>query len=150
MNKDKLIRLTISALILTAAGITIFFVAQIYLTAPTGSEVIFTPQIISERFSWLLFFMPLILIFSILRALAVKKFDKEKPNKDNLNKEKLKGLKATPISDVKSMSPRGRMVGRVLLAFIVTGFIIIGIVNGGMHDVSVKADRICTECVGIG
>ncbi|MDE7164193.1 MAG: thioredoxin [Clostridiales bacterium] len=29
-------------------------------------------------------------------------------------------------------------------------FIIVGIVNGGAHDVLVKAVNICQECIGLG
>ena len=41
------------------------------------------------------------------------------------------------------------LVRRVLLAAAVC-FIIMGIMNGSMKDVLVKAIRICTECVGLG
>ena len=29
-------------------------------------------------------------------------------------------------------------------------FLVIGILNGGAHDVLIKAINICTECIGLG
>ena len=39
---------------------------------------------------------------------------------------------------------------RIALAVIAAAFIAMGILNGGMRDVLVKAINICTECVGLG
>lgn len=36
------------------------------------------------------------------------------------------------------------------VACLVVAFIIIGIVNGGMDDVAIKANKICSECIGLG
>lgn len=39
---------------------------------------------------------------------------------------------------------------RVLLYTIAAAFIVLGVMNGGLHDVLVKATNICTECIGLG
>ena len=42
------------------------------------------------------------------------------------------------------------MIARICLLVLGVAFIIWGILNGGMHDVFVKAINICTECIGLG
>ena len=39
---------------------------------------------------------------------------------------------------------------RALLYGIAVLFVVLGIFNGGMRDVFVKAIQICTECIGLG
>lgn len=39
---------------------------------------------------------------------------------------------------------------RLALFIIALAFIVLGILNGGLHDVLVKAIQICTECIGLG
>ena len=41
------------------------------------------------------------------------------------------------------------MIRMVLLAAAVL-FIVLGVMNGGLYDVLVKAINICTECIGLG
>ena len=41
------------------------------------------------------------------------------------------------------------LLRRILMAAAIV-FIIMGILNGGMKDVLVKAIRVCTECIGLG
>ena len=42
------------------------------------------------------------------------------------------------------------LVAKITLACLVVVFIIVGIVNGGMDDVVAKANKICSECIGLG
>ncbi len=44
---------------------------------------------------------------------------------------------------------RRNLLRRILMAAAIV-FIIMGILNGGMKDVLVKAIRVCTECIGLG
>ena len=39
---------------------------------------------------------------------------------------------------------------KITVACLVVVFIIVGVVNGGMDDVAVKANKICSECIGLG
>lgn len=64
--------------------------------------------------------------------------------------EALKGRPAAPAAQ----KPEGRqghvgIVRAVLLAAAIV-FIVLGVMNGGMYDVLVKAINICTECIGLG
>lgn len=44
----------------------------------------------------------------------------------------------------------GRNVIRVIIAAAAVALIVLGVMNGGMFDVLVKAINICTECIGLG
>ncbi len=44
---------------------------------------------------------------------------------------------------------RERLV-RCLLLLAAAGLIALGVLNGGMRDVLIKAINICTECIGLG
>lgn len=39
---------------------------------------------------------------------------------------------------------------RVFLYALAIGFIVLGVMNGGLRDVLIKAINICTECIGLG
>lgn len=55
---------------------------------------------------------------------------------------------ALPSTDIKKQLPLQPM--RFIMYAIAILFIVLGIVNGGLHDVLVKAINICTECIGLG
>lgn len=42
------------------------------------------------------------------------------------------------------------VMARTVILLIAVVFIIAGILNGSIHDVLVKASKICTECIGLG
>ena len=46
------------------------------------------------------------------------------------------------------MLPVGIIRGALFAA--AAALIVLGILNGGMHDTLVKAINICTECIGLG
>ncbi len=73
------------------------------------------------------------------------------------------GAKADPAAKVDESRPmekiqrffcdHARSIGigtRAMLLVCAVGFIIAGVVNGGMRDVLVKAVNICAECIGLG
>lgn len=45
---------------------------------------------------------------------------------------------------------RGVAIGRVCLYAAAIALVVLGVLNGGMYDVLVKAINICTECIGLG
>ncbi len=47
----------------------------------------------------------------------------------------------------ETKTPKGVYLFCYLLA---AALIILGVLNGGMRDVLIKAVRICTECIGLG
>ncbi len=42
------------------------------------------------------------------------------------------------------------IIVRLVIFLIAVIFIIIGIFNGSLNDVFIKASKICTECIGLG
>ena len=63
--------------------------------------------------------------------------------------EDLKGLPAVKPAPVKEKAfPVGRL--RIALYAAAVVFIVLGVMNGGLYDVLVKAINICTECIGLG
>ncbi|MBR5230930.1 MAG: hypothetical protein IKW00_01635 [Clostridia bacterium] len=64
-----------------------------------------------------------------------------------MDKNQTKGMTPYPEKDL----PRGvgKTVRRVCIALAVL-LIVLGILNGGLWDVLVKAVNICTECIGLG
>ncbi len=66
---------------------------------------------------------------------------KGKPLQIKKEKEKKENAKAKGV---------GVALARIALAAVGITFVVIGILNGGMHDVLVKAINICTQCIGLG
>lgn len=58
-----------------------------------------------------------------------------------------KAQRAQPYPDKEL---RGKNVLRVVLMILSVVLIVLGIANGGLWDVLVKAINICTECIGLG
>ena len=50
----------------------------------------------------------------------------------------------------KEMNGRGKNILRVIVLMAAVLLIVLGIANGGLWDVLVKAINICTECIGLG
>lgn len=63
-------------------------------------------------------------------------------------------LKAAPLENPSPEAPSGKKsvlpVLRIVLYAAAAAFIVMGVMNGGMWDVLVKAVNICTECIGLG
>ena len=47
-------------------------------------------------------------------------------------------------------SDKGTAICRILFAVVGVALVVIGIFNGGMHDMLQKAINICTQCIGLG
>ena len=55
------------------------------------------------------------------------------------------------INDFVNNNEKSLVLGvRIALIGCAVGFIVAGIINGGMNDVLKKAVKICTECIGLG
>ena len=50
----------------------------------------------------------------------------------------------------KEKDPKGRNLARAVLYAAAVVLLVMGVMNGGMRDVLVKAVNICTECIGLG
>lgn len=65
--------------------------------------------------------------------------------------EQLSGFKGLVQKTVRALSTeRARLVTRIIVGAVAIVFIGVGIWNGGMGDVFIKAVNICTECIGLG
>ena len=54
----------------------------------------------------------------------------------------------SPVS--QKAAQRNPRTARIVIALAAAALIALGVLNGGMHDVLVKAVNICTECIGLG
>ncbi|MBR1606280.1 MAG: hypothetical protein IJ664_01105 [Clostridia bacterium] len=62
--------------------------------------------------------------------------------------EQTKNRPAVRPEKQRTPASSGRL--RLLLLIFALAFIALGVLNGGLHDVLVKAIQICTECIGLG
>ena len=67
----------------------------------------------------------------------------------------LAALRGAPGTSVQATSPKKavpwvRSGLRLVLYAVAVAFIVLGVMNGGLRDVLVKAINICTECIGLG
>lgn len=62
--------------------------------------------------------------------------------------QKEKAGENPPVS--QKTAPRRMGAARVVIALAAVILIVLGVLNGGMRDVLVKAVNICTECIGLG
>lgn len=62
----------------------------------------------------------------------------------------LKSLPAVPVRSAAIRPARSLHPLRIALYAIAVLFIVLGVMNGGLRDVLVKAINICTECIGLG
>ena len=73
---------------------------------------------------------------------------------EEANRE-LAALRGAPGTSVLATSPKKavpwvRSGLRLVLYAVAVAFIVLGVMNGGLRDVLVKAINICTECIGLG
>lgn len=64
--------------------------------------------------------------------------------------EALRGAPAAEHRAAEPVKPQHTGVVRLLLYGAAVVFIVLGVMNGGLYDVLVKAINICTECIGLG
>jgi len=149
------------ALLLAVSAVRIFVEGSAYQAAGHPSEWIYTREKVAAALALIL---PLFLISLAMTVFAlikdIRDEDADQPVQDAELGRGLTCSRATePAEAVKAdaalykTSPetarRRVLVRRVLLVAAVC-FVIMGIMNGSMKDVLVKAIRICTECVGLG
>ena len=146
MNK-RTVLLTIESIlcIITAAVLIVsdFSIYQKGLTARVENPMadIYTAEAIADKAVFVLPLFVLIVIVALLCTfLGIYDDTQDKP--------------ATGIDIGKNVTDIGtnRLINKVRLAVLALAiaFIIIGIFNGSMSDVLIKASKICTECIGLG
>ena len=94
----------------------------------------------------LLSIAPWVLIVFLL--LALRTWMNGKSLSRELEASKTAPRRTPEPSGARSAAPL--FVARVALAAVAVLLIVMGVLNGGMYDVLVKAINICTECIGLG
>ena len=146
MNK-KTVLLTIQSIlcVLTAAYLIIsdlsIYLKGAAVRAENPMADIYTVDIIASK---AVFVLPLFLLIAVI-AIVNTVLGIRDENQDKA---------ATDIDIGKNMADKRtkESVSKVRLAVLVLAivFIIVGIFNGSMSDVLIKASKICTECIGLG
>ena len=109
--------------------------------AADPSADIYTIEAIASTAKPVLPVFAVLIVFTIICAiLGVKDLNANKASK--IEVEKIQAEKATEGSNLSKV--RLAIIGLAIL------FIIIGIFNGSLMDVLIKASKICTECIGLG
>lgn len=127
-----------AALIVSAVGI---FRAGTLSIAENGvlANEIFSPETISARFRVI---APV--LYAFLAAAAAGIVSRA------FYVEKRKFVKPHRIEKNAPLNAKTVKIVRIAVLVLAVALIILGVVNGGMHDVLVKAKKICMECVGLG
>ncbi len=89
---------------------------------------------------------PTVAAFAALLVLSV--WEKDSARRDN------EMARTAPAKKDKAPAPKqpgkGIVIGRACLYAAAIVLVVLGVLNGGMYDVLVKAINICTECIGLG
>lgn len=142
--KEKLLRILkilTAVLAVASALLLILSAAGVYITRGvlgSGTEDVFTREVIAESFGaiapviWA--FIACAAVTGIFSLFCTEKKTFPKPHK------------------VDNAAPEGKAVTAVRCAVLALAavLIVLGVANGGMKDVLIKAIKICTECVGLG
>ena len=146
MNK-KTALLTIESIlcVVTAAYLIIsdlsIYISGLAARAENPMADIYTVDIIASKAGFVLPLFVLIALVAIISSvLGIRDESQDKA--------------VTGIDIGKNMADKGtkESVNKVRLAVLVLAivFIVVGIFNGSMSDVLIKASKICTECIGLG
>ena len=146
--KQKKVLLTIQSLLwgVTAvvwiASAVSIYVSGLGLRAQNPMAEIYTVETIAQRAVFALPLLALSIATSIvLGALDVRDEGADRPARD------VDFQGNTPKRDAGGAQLR--RVRTIVLA-VAAVFVVIGIFNGSMSDVLIKATKICTECIGLG
>ena len=131
----------LSAVTLIAADLVTYF-EGIRTRSDNPMADIYSADAIKDNIVWALPFLFAAIIVTIICAFLNVKAPKTGNAADNIYIRK-----NTP--DGK-LSPASVNIVRAVLFLVAVVFIIIGIFNGSLDDVFIKAAKICTECIGLG
>ena len=109
------------------------------LTAP-----IFTREAAAQRLLWL---SPLAVLWAASLLMAAVSGASDAGEKRRAGSQEDLGH---PLSRIGIPDAKNKRLLRLALYVLAAGLTAGGILNGGLHDVLVKAIHICTECIGLG
>ena len=130
----------VTAVLLISSAIDIFCTGTLDLAenvAPAGD--IYSVETVQAHFRVI---APVVYGFlaSVVLGLILRLGGEEKPEI----------AKPSPIEKKAPANPKAIFAVRIAVAVIAVTLIVLGIANGGMYDVFVKAKKICMECIGLG
>ena len=131
-------RLTAAAAV-AAAGLTIAHTIMLYTEGRASGGQVYTAERIAAHFGavgWPLALFGVLLLATAIMSLFIRR----------------EGEHAAPqsVTDTSPMAGRHLPLIRCVVLAAAALLIVLGILNGGMYDVLVKAINICTECIGLG
>ena len=142
----KILGIAITVLAIGTAAALIAAAVNLYLTGSRAAKesgdpaaAIYTAEAIRAAFRRI---SPVVYAFlvSVAAGIVCRAFSEEK-----------NGISASrPVKKRKPASRKAVSALRIAVAAAAVILIILGIAGGGMHDVLVKAVKICMECVGLG
>ncbi len=150
------------AVLLASSAVRIFIDSSAYQAAGHPSEWIYTRE---KAAAALMPILPLFLLsFAMTVYGLVKGIKDEEADKPVQDVERTRDLvcarvaqpseemakAAAPLYNTSPETAHRRVIIRRVLLVAAVIFVVLGVQNGSMKDVIVKAIRICTECVGIG
>ena len=125
------------------AAICLLFIWQAADILRTGAErtaagqTVYSRQIVAERFGRI---APA--VYAYLAAVAVGLVWQAAA--------KEKKPRPAAISPAEKKPSKYLAAARLVLLGAAVALVVLGVINGGAHDVLVKAVNICTECIGLG
>ena len=149
MKREKLLSVAVGVLTALVCAALCACVLTLYASglqnrAETGSAFapIFTREAVARQLLWVCPALALWLIAVIIAGAYNEKQGKKRPAPARIP---IQWLPMQPIREApKTAVLRGALYAAAVL------FIVLGVLNGGLHDVLVKAIHICTECIGLG
>lgn len=144
MKKRKALSLAVTVLTALLCASLCASVLALYFSgarsrAESGSALtpIFTREAVARQLMWV---YPVLGLW-LIAVIAARIGQAERAWKKSLPPR-------TPMKTIKEAP--GKNVLRLVLFAAAGLFIVLGVLNGGLNDVLVKAINICTECIGLG
>lgn len=105
-----------------------------------------------ESISWAFWLFAGTAVTGTITEIFAKNKTSGKPVGDSYRAKDSRKSKKTEQTGIKVLKTFGfpMNIARTVLFVLALFFLIIGVMNGGMRDVLVKAINICTECIGLG
>ncbi len=131
----------LTAIALIAADLLIYFEGLAEKEADPMAAI-YTTEAVAEKAVFAIPFLVAAVIFTVICALMGVRDEKaDRP---------VKGIAIKKNREDDGLPPSALKIVRLAVLLIAFICIIVGILNGSMQDVLIKATKICTECIGLG
>ena len=136
----RFLRWLSAAALLTILLLLTWTCIDIYTDANATQQVMYQADDVQQRLQALL--LPCAVLLGIVFITSIVGFITCSPQKMQ------NPVKAPYTHHMPAHPQKGRAQAVLMITAIV--FIVLGVLNGGLYDVFVKAINICTECIGLG